>query len=227
MGTWNMANGYDSLNRLVTATAGSNAPAPYTNNHGCWAYDDFGNRTFESMSTTPCSNSPALTSWALYTVDGTNNTSNNGKNQIKGSQNGIFQYDAAGNVTYDGVNSYLYDAEGRICAVSFTASGTTVMTGYLYDAEGTRIAKGSIHNMNTCNPAAVSQGGNGFQLTNAFILGSSSEQLSEYETDVDGSLKWQHTNVWAGGALLATYEVEGPNINNPSDPGRAGGPAMK
>jgi len=25
-------------------------------------------------------------------------------------------YDAAGDVTYDGANQYLYDAEGRICA---------------------------------------------------------------------------------------------------------------
>jgi hypothetical protein len=26
-------------------------------------------------------------------------------------------YDPSGNVTYDGINQYLYDAEGRICAV--------------------------------------------------------------------------------------------------------------
>jgi hypothetical protein len=31
-------------------------------------------------------------------------------------------YDLAGNVTYDGVNSYLYDGEGRICAVHSSRS---------------------------------------------------------------------------------------------------------
>lgn len=67
-------------------------------------------------------------------------------------------YDAAGDVTNDGVNSYLYDAEGRVCAVnSQPLPGVTTMTGYIYNAEGARVAKGSITTM-SCDPTA-----NGFQ----------------------------------------------------------------
>ena len=61
-------------------------------------------------------------------------------------------YDAAGDVTADSLNSYLYDAEGRLstprtktclrrpqlCAVR---NSTGAMTGYGYDAEGNRVGK--------------------------------------------------------------------------------------
>jgi hypothetical protein len=43
MGTWTFT--YDTLNRLVTASAAANAPAPYAGVNGCWSYDQFGNRT--------------------------------------------------------------------------------------------------------------------------------------------------------------------------------------
>ena len=108
-------------------------------------------------------------------------------------------------------NQYLYDPEGRICAVRNNFGG---MTGYLYDAEGTRIAKGTVQNMTSCDPTA-----NGFQLTSAYVVGPSGEQLAEAEQDADGDFEWQHTNVWAGGTLLATYQVAGPSIPNPNDPG--------
>ena len=43
-------------------------------------------------------------------------------------------YDGAGNMTSDGVSGYLYDPEGRICAVPNTPmAGSTMITGYLYD----------------------------------------------------------------------------------------------
>jgi YD repeat-containing protein len=41
-------------------------------------------------------------------------------------------------MTNDGVNQYLYDAEGRVCAVF---SGLGGYTQYIYDAEGNRVAK--------------------------------------------------------------------------------------
>jgi RHS repeat-associated protein len=84
----------------------------------------------------------------------------------------------------------------------------------LYDAEGTRIAKGSIQNMNSCDPAT-----NGFQVTSPYAIGPAGEQMTEVEQDADGDNEWQHTNVWAGGKLLATYQVAGPNLPNPNDPG--------
>jgi len=109
----------------------------------------------------------------------------------------------------DGVNQYLYDGEGRICAVfSAGINGMTTMTGYLYDAEGTRVAKGGFSTW-SCDPAV-----NGFNTTNDYILGPGGEQMTEMGVQAQqGSaplqLAWQHTNVWAGGKLLATYDPTG------------------
>ena len=44
-------------------------------------------------------------------------------------------YDAMGNMTHDQLNSYAYDAEGRLARSVTQAGGAT---GYLYDAEGER-----------------------------------------------------------------------------------------
>ncbi len=57
---------------------------------------------------------------------------------MNGAVNG-FTYDVAGNVVNDYANAYVYDLEGRICAVAPTnAAGYRVMpgTGYVYDPEG-------------------------------------------------------------------------------------------
>jgi RHS repeat-associated protein len=102
------------------------------------------------------------------------------------------------------VNQYLYDGEGRICAVASTpVPGMTAMTGYIYDAGGTRVAKGSITAW-SCNPAA-----NGFQTNSDYVLGPGGEQAAEVSMDANNSMAWQHTNVWAGGKLLATYDPDG------------------
>jgi RHS repeat-associated protein len=116
---------------------------------------------------------------------------------------GGYAYDGAGDVTGDGANQYLYDAEGRICAVS-NGYG---MTGYLYDAAGNRVAKGRITNPNgTCDVTT-----NGFVQTAAYVVGPSGEQL----TEVDGSRNWRHTNVYAGGKLIGTYDgyVNSPTLH--------------
>jgi hypothetical protein len=94
----------------------------------CWNYDSFGNRLAQVISGTPCSN-PAPT------------VSYDANNRIQGQQ-----YDAARNMTRDEANEYLYDGEGRICAVKYpipTLPGMAGMVGYIYDAEGRRIAKAS------------------------------------------------------------------------------------
>ncbi len=64
-------------------------------------------------------------------------------------------------MTYDGQNSYLYDAEGRICAVE-NGSGKT---GYVYDAGGIRVAKGSLTSF-SCDFTA-----NGYATTTSWVLG--------------------------------------------------------
>jgi RHS repeat-associated protein len=121
----------------------------------------------------------------------------------------------SGNVLNTG-NTYLYDAEGRICAVKNLTVG--VMTGYIYDADGTRVAKGTISQF-TCdyNPAdtynpSTNTGFNGFQITNDYILGPVGEQVTELAMggttngSTSSGMVWQHTNVWAAGKLLATYD---------------------
>ena len=45
----------------------------------------------------------------------------------------VLTYDAADNVTNDGVNSYVFDAESRIATVNGVS--------YIYDAEGRRVGK--------------------------------------------------------------------------------------
>jgi RHS repeat-associated protein len=111
-------------------------------------------------------------------------------------------YDLAGNVTNDAANQYLYDGEGRLCAVKNLTVG--VMTGYLYDAEGRRVAKGTITTWGSCDPTV-----NGMQQQLAgetdYIRGPSGEQLTELHGT---SASWQHTNVWAGGMLFATYGTD-------------------
>jgi RHS repeat-associated protein len=196
MGAWNFS--YDSLNRLVSShnTAVSSATPQFAGNYGCWSYDSFGNRLSQAMSTTPCNATPPLTSWASY----------NASNQFTATSAapGGVPYDPAGDVTNDGLNQYLYDGEGRICAVASTPiPGMTAMTGYLYDADGTRVAKGTITAW-SCDPAV-----NGFQTTSDYILGPGGEQVTEMAMDANNSMAWQHTNVYAGGSLIATYDNDG------------------
>jgi hypothetical protein len=128
-------------------------------------------------------------------------------NQI-GSVNGQnFQYDAAGNVTWDRFNSYLYDAEGRLCAVDTRqnlSSQNPNIFGYVYDAAGTRVAKGILSSL-SCDFAT-----NGFLPVRggwsgtSWVLGPGGEQVTEYAVTT-GTSTWVHTNAFADGKLLATY----------------------
>jgi len=180
MGQWSY--GYDNLNRL---TSGHPSSGSYNGQYACWSYDAFGNRTNEAVSTTACTGSPTPTTWATY----------NTYSQISGTNlmaSGD-TYDAAGDILDDGANQYRYDGENRLCAVHNSTTG--VMTQYVYDAEGNRVAKGSI---STFNCDSIS---NGFSVTNSYVLGQGNEQISE----LDGAGHWYHTNVFAGGKLLATY----------------------
>ncbi len=185
-GTWRLS--YDSLNRLIAGT-------PATGNNLCWSYDSFGNRTAQTSQSSACPTLPSVpTATASY------NTNNQvAWTTVNGASSG-FSYDAAGNVLSDNVNAYIYDGEGRICAVkSEPVAGTYTMTQYIYDAEGTRVAKGFITNWAAgCNTAA-----NGFTPTNSYVLGPSNEQL----TETDGNGNWIHSNVYAAGMLIATYDT--------------------
>lgn len=132
-------------------------------------------------------------------------------NQLVG---GLLQYDAAGDATADGNsgNSYLYDAEGRICAVQQSVGSVTTRTQYIYDAEGKRVAKGSISTFSCDNSINQTTGmpNNGFVVTSVYVLGPGGEQLSEVSYTPAAQSPWQvvHTNVYAVGQLMATYDAD-------------------
>ncbi|MEI9967762.1 MAG: RHS repeat-associated core domain-containing protein [Terracidiphilus sp.] len=172
--------------------------------HGCPpGYDSFGNRTAQYLQSTAC---PAQES----NLTPTDNY--NANNQIDPTTK---TYDAAGNTTADSWtgNTYLYDGEGRICAVkSEPVSGTYIMIGYVYDAEGNRVAKGTITSM-SCDPSA-----NGFVTAGNvtdYVLGPGGEQVSELAQDANGTMNWQRSYAYAVGALIATYD---PSPDTPSQP---------
>ena len=205
MGSWTFS--YDNLNRL--AGSQGNQPGNSFTNY-CWSYDAFGNRTGQDPSTvafqsgsggqSPCTpaNPPALT----Y----------NGNNQESGNTGGTIippSYDAAGNVTNDELpepHQYLYDAEGRVCAVQGPGSGGTagIMTGYIYDAEGRRVAKGTITTW-SCDFSS-----NRFAASTTeedYVLDLSGNQITEMASNGSGGTVPVHTNVWADGQLIGTYEI--------------------
>jgi RHS repeat-associated protein len=217
-GTGSGPSGYDTLNRLAAGTltppSTSSNPTPQS---FCWSYDAFGNRTAQSISSQPFTNAAGARvcqpagSAALLANTG---ASYNANNQITGS---LINYDQAGDVTSDTNtgNTYLYDGEGRLCAVrSEPVGGTYSMTGYIYDADGARVSKGSISTW-SCNPDI-----NGFQAASDYILGPGGEQVTEMgmggttttssgATSTTSGMVWQHTNVYAAGALIATYDNDG------------------
>lgn len=109
---------YDALARLLTAnlypgTNGSTTPArAYT-----YAFDQAGNRLSESLSLNGAA--PMVTS---YTYNAANQISSSG-----------FTYDANGNLTSDGTNTYVWDRANRLLS--------TGGVSYAYDGAGNRIER--------------------------------------------------------------------------------------
>ncbi len=99
---------YDNLYRLVQAET-----SVWT---ASWAYDRSGNRL--SQTTTGVSYSETLSISAT-------------SNRVNG-----WTYDAAGNVTNDGVHTYQYDAENRLIKID---NGSTAV--YAYGPKGERVSK--------------------------------------------------------------------------------------
>jgi RHS repeat-associated protein len=104
----------------------------------------------------------------------------------------------------DGVNQYLYDGDGRVCAVASTSVyGDVILTGYVYNPGGQRVSKGTITTW-SCDPAI-----SGFTATNDYVLGPNGEQVTEMAMGANKTMSWQHTNVYAAGNLFATYDNNG------------------
>jgi RHS repeat-associated protein len=216
MGTWEF--GYDELNRLTSAhsTKGSLQGKSLS-----WTYDAFGNRTSQTYSDGSGSSN---TTTAVYTVDGTTTGADNGKNQMtsaistaatganSNSSTSPMLYDSAGNTAFDNLqyagHRYFYDGDGRLCALALASAnngtiytGGSTLTQYIYDASGNRVGKGT----NTDLTAGCDTTGPGFTLSATYVIGPSGEQM----TELDGGGNWKHTNVYAAGMLLATYDGAG------------------
>jgi RHS repeat-associated protein len=178
-------------------------PAVDNDTYFCWSYDAFGNRLQQMGS------GDAITGGGGSACQGESGASveqasysaaNN--NQLSATTQGSVQYDDAGDVTNDGVYTYLYNANGQICAVEGSYQGMTVMYGYIYDADGERVAKGTITNFTSCDPSV-----NGFTTTSDYVRDQSGNQMSEF-TLSGGNPVLVHTNVYANGALFATYDTQ-------------------
>ena len=224
IGAWSNVS-YDTLNRL---SAAAQVPTSGAAQYYCWDYDSFGNRKHQQITTvagysnsvgTPCAPLATATllanSWANYTVDGTAYTTDNGQNRLTGSPVGATTYDPAGNVLKDSVNQYLYDGEGRLCAVQYPTGVANhyLWEGYIYNADGVRVAKGSLTRF-TCdtNPADTTTY-NGFSVQTLYILGGGGNQLTEVASANNGQT-WTtvHTNIFAGGQLLGTYSSDSTQV---------------
>jgi RHS repeat-associated protein len=188
-GAWNYS--YDKLNRL---TSGAAKAGYYSGAAMSWTYDAFGNRLAQTVGGTPKVSMPSTTT-ASYTT---------ASNQVSSVNGGAgLAYDAAGDVIQDSLNSYLYDAESRLCAVK---NSNNTITEYVYDAAGTRVAKGTLNAWPaSCVPPTSA---NGFKLTTSWVLGPGGEQVTEYAVSgAAGSYTstWVHTNAFSGGKIQATY----------------------
>ncbi|MGH9687972.1 MAG: RHS repeat domain-containing protein [Candidatus Acidiferrales bacterium] len=115
---FNRSYTYDALNRLASMSAPGDQCTGLT-----WTYDAWGNRTDQTATGGTCN---------------TFQQSVNANNQFVSG----YQYDADGNITYDGVHNYYYDAENRIIQVDGTIGNCSTATAcYLYDAQGRRTQK--------------------------------------------------------------------------------------
>jgi RHS repeat-associated protein len=87
--------------------------------------------------------------------------------------------------------------------------GSSGLIGYLYDADGTRVAKGTLTRFSCDFNSGHTSTYNGFQTLDDYVLDPSGGQFTELDMGANNTMVHQHTNVWAGGKLLATYDPNG------------------
>jgi RHS repeat-associated protein len=117
---------YDNYKRLVTSNQTSNGSSAQRR----FAYDRWGNRTGVWNAT---SGGTQIQSIALQ---GSGGIPTNQIASVTAGSTLNYSYDAAGNITNDGVHSYTYDSENRIASVDSGATAT-----YAYDDRNRRYRK--------------------------------------------------------------------------------------
>ena len=118
---------YDLLGRLTTSTQASNGSSAQRT----FAYDRWGNRTAAYDDN---KGNHQIQSIQLEQSGGA--ATNKITSVTNGGSTVNYTYDAAGNVTNDGLHSYSYDAENRMVSVD---SGATAQ--YRYDHQNRRVTK--------------------------------------------------------------------------------------
>jgi RHS repeat-associated protein len=120
--TWGhtLAYTYDSLNRLSSALAKDLSSATLWN--PTFSYDRWGNMS--------CSGSGLCTSVSYSTAN---------NNRLASVATHTASYDAAGDLTGDGTQTYQWDAEGHLTQVYNSVTGTT--STFTYNALGQRVGK--------------------------------------------------------------------------------------
>jgi RHS repeat-associated protein len=117
---------YDNLGRLVTSNQTSNGSSAQRR----FAYDRWGNRTGVWDATSGGSQIQSIT------LQGSGGIPTNQIASVTAGSTVNYTYDAAGNVTNDGLHSYTYDSENRLVSVD---SGSTA--SYAYDHQNRRYKK--------------------------------------------------------------------------------------
>lgn len=124
--------GYDTTSQLTSANYGTGSPlakAASPVSRETFAYDALGNRT--STSTVGGAPSPRVSSYTSNTL--------NQYTQVAGV---AFAYDANGNLTNDGKQTYRYDAQNRLLAVEPIAPATgAVRAEFAYDNRNRAVAR--------------------------------------------------------------------------------------
>jgi RHS repeat-associated protein len=149
---------YDALGQLTDFTKSGSAPLPASQ---YFSYDGNGNRESITENGTPYSYTNVAYSNRLTSTTGPTAKS--------------FTYDAAGNVTNDGIHSYAYDDRGRLVNVD---SGSVT---YMHNGQGQRVKKD--------DGSAVT----------LFVYDEPGQLIGEY----DGSGNAIQETVWFNGAPVA------------------------
>jgi|HubBroStandDraft_6_1064221.scaffolds.fasta_scaffold05637_1 RHS repeat-associated protein len=166
---------YDALFRLTAAaTTGST-------NYPAWGisetYDRYGNRSAQSIAS-GCSGVTCPTN--SVSVSATTN-------RISGSP---FAYDSSGNMTNDGVNTLVYDAENH----TTTATNGTSAGAYVYDGNGLRVQR--------CLPTC------GGSNPNTVYIFSGSKVIAEYDNGAAVTSP-SREYIYASGALITKIDSSG------------------
>jgi RHS repeat-associated protein len=181
--------GYDNLGRLASANVDSGLL------EFSYQYDRWGNRVNQSASGSGSGSAPQPSL-----------SFNTGNNQLTG----VVTYDAAGNVTWDGIHSYTYDAEGNVVGVD----GNTGVQGaaqYVFDAFNHRVEtvseSGTVlryaYNLNGLRASTWNANGS-LQTANYYADGLP----VAYWSAADGNLHYIHQD-WLGTVRMRTTQAGG------------------